>query len=129
MRLAAAWSIAGGDVAVGVVSTVEARANGVRQQGVTVSRVQAHLHGVHLSSRDAPAGRLRSVGIDRADGSALLRYGDLNSLLQQALSGVVPGGTAVGGSGCRTPAVASPSAAPYRRAGRPCRPSWCATWR
>lgn len=76
----------------GRFADVSLSTTGVREQALTIARIDAHLRGVHLSPSDALAGRLRSVRIDRADGSALLRYSDLTSLLAQTVAGTVPGG-------------------------------------
>lgn len=60
---------------------VDITAHGIHRGGVRIDTVSAQFFGVHVSLRDALAGRVGGVRIDRSSGSVLLTFTDLNGYL------------------------------------------------
>jgi hypothetical protein len=62
------------------------------KSGLTMDTVKVHLHGVHLPlSRAVKSSGVRSIPVDRVDGTALLTYPQLNAYLRPKHLTVGPG--------------------------------------
>jgi hypothetical protein len=60
---------------------VDVTVHGLHAGSLAVSRLTAHLHGVHVSFGDVIAQHVKRVPIDRADAEVVLTYADLDTFL------------------------------------------------
>lgn len=60
---------------------VDVTATGVRRGQVIASRIVVHLHGVHVATGELLSRHLSRIPVDRADGSVLMSYDDLDRML------------------------------------------------
>jgi hypothetical protein len=66
-------------VFAGKYDDVSVTAHGYRTaDGVTVTTLKAHLHGVHIPLSKALHGSVKTVKVDRVDGTAFVSFGDLS---------------------------------------------------
>lgn len=68
-------------VLAGDYRDVSASVSGLRRGGLTVTRVTARLHGVHLSMTELVRRSTHRLRADRADGEVLLSYADVDAYL------------------------------------------------
>jgi hypothetical protein len=79
---------------------VDATAEDVKHGNVRATSLILHLYGVHVSVADVLGQSVKTIAIDRANGSVLLSYADINALTKASGVKVVPGtGGTVGVSG------------------------------
>ncbi|GAC1445740.1 MAG: DUF2993 domain-containing protein [Mycobacteriales bacterium] len=71
---------------------VEVAANEVTAGGGLISRLTASLHGVHVAAREALAGTVTSVPVDRLDATVLLSYADIGRQLRDRNLTLAPAG-------------------------------------
>lgn len=67
-------------------------AHDIHRDGVRIDTVTGTFYGVHLGLRDALAGRVTAVPIDRETGSILITYPDLDAYLSSRHLHVTPAG-------------------------------------
>ncbi len=60
---------------------VDVTAHGVERNGITFSRVEAHLEGVEVNLSKALKGRVSAVPVSRGTATVTLSYGDLSAYL------------------------------------------------
>jgi hypothetical protein len=59
---------------------VDATAKNIERGSVHASALTLHLHGVHLKVADVLSQSVKLISVDRADGTVLLSYADVNAL-------------------------------------------------
>jgi len=60
---------------------IDVTARDVRRGRIAASRVELHLHGVHVATRELLSRNVSRIPVDRADGTVLFGYGDLDRML------------------------------------------------
>jgi len=65
----------------GKFRAVDVTARGVQRNGITFSRVEAHLEGVRVKLSKALKGRVTAVPVSRGTATVTLSYGDLSAYL------------------------------------------------
>ena len=64
----------------GTYSEVDATAVNIDRGNVRATSLTLHLHGVHLKASDVLSQSVKTIAVDRADGTVLLSYADVNAL-------------------------------------------------
>ncbi|BEP12791.1 hypothetical protein acdb102_11020 [Acidothermaceae bacterium B102] len=75
----------------GSYDDVDASAADVRNGNVRATSLTLHLHGVHVTAMDVLTQSVKTISVDRADGSVLLSYADINALVKADGVKVTPG--------------------------------------
>ena len=79
-------------VLAGRYGDVSTTVRGVDANGLRISALAVHLHGVHISAASALRHSVASIPVDRASGDALLSYADINTALKPQGVVVSPAG-------------------------------------
>jgi hypothetical protein len=66
----------------GTYDQVDASAVDINRGKVRASSLSLHLHGVHLKAADVLSQSVKAISVDRADGTVVLSYADVNALVQ-----------------------------------------------
>jgi hypothetical protein len=75
----------------GTYDEVDASAVNINQGNVRASSLTLHLHGVHLKISAVLAQSVKTISVDRADGTVVLSYADVNALVKPEGITVAPG--------------------------------------
>jgi LmeA-like phospholipid-binding len=70
---------------------VDATAEDVKHGDVRATSLTLHLYGVHVSVADVLSQSVKTIAIDRANGTVLLSYADINALTKASGVKVAPG--------------------------------------
>jgi hypothetical protein len=68
----------------GTYDDVDATALDLHSGKVNATSLTLHLHGVHLKAQDVVSQSVKQIPVDRADGTVLLSYADVNALAKPA---------------------------------------------
>jgi hypothetical protein len=73
----------------GTYDEVDASAVNIDKDNVRASSLSLHLHGVHLKVADVLSQSVKTISVDRADGTVVLSYADVNALVKGSGTGTV----------------------------------------
>jgi hypothetical protein len=66
----------------GTYNEVDASAVNIDTDNVKAASLSLHLHGVHLKVADVLSQSVKTISVDRADGTVVLSYADVNALVK-----------------------------------------------